>query len=881
MKQPAAGGLTAGAPPEPVADGDLGPYRKKRDFKRTPEPAPSEISEARAGFSFVVQKHAARRLHYDFRLELNGVLKSWAVTKGPSFDPADKRLAVHVEDHPLEYGSFEGVIPKGQYGGGTVMVWDRGHWEPEGDPEKGYAKGKLSFHLSGERLKGRWTLARMGGRAAREEGYKNWLLIKSSDEWARPGEGDLLVQDENARSVASQRTMAEIAQAADRVWTSEGEVAPSEVSRRAGSAAPRKPPTWPFDPASLGTPAPELPEFVPPELATLVDKPPTGEDWVHEIKFDGYRTQCRLESGRAWMRTRTGLDWTERFRPIADAAARLPVGGAILDGEIVALEPSGVPSFALLQETLKTGPLDTLVYYVFDLLFLEGRDLRGAPLEQRKSMLAALIGGGEGPIHFSDHQLGSGPPFFESACRMALEGVVSKRLSSPYRSGRTREWLKSKCIERQEFVIGGFTKPTTKVRGIGALSLGYYDNDGKLIYVGRVGTGFSEQTSRELREQLEGMRAEKPPFATLPAEAKRDAIWVEPRLVCEVEYRSWTHDGRLRHASFQGLREDRSAETVTLERKDSSGGDKKQEESARRRAAILENTRLTHPDRVLYPEQGLTKRGLAEYYVEVAHWMLPHVAGRPLSLVRCPSGQGKECFYQKHISKGLPENLREVMIEESEGEEPYPVLDGVEGLLALVQMNVLEIHPWGSRADDVERPDRLIFDLDPDPSVGWPRVVEAGFEIRDRLAAMKLTSFVKTTGGKGLHVVVPITPRQEWPEVKAFCEAVATAAARDSPDRYTTNMAKAARPGKIFLDYLRNGRGATAIAAYSPRARPGAPVATPLAWEELGPSLGSDHYTVATLPRRLKALARDPWADIGKLRQSITGTQPKAAKRGK
>ena len=620
---------------------------------------------------------------------------------------------------------------------------------------------------------------------------------------------------------------------------------------------------------------------MPPELATLVDKPPTGEDWVHEIKFDGYRTQCRLESGRAWMRTRTGLDWTERFRPIADAAARLPVGGAILDGEIVALEPSGVPSFALLQETLKTGPLDTLVYYVFDLLFLEGRDLRGAPLEQRKSMLEALIGGGEGPIHFSDHQLGSGPPFFESACRMALEGVVSKRLSSPYRSGRTREWLKSKCIERQEFVIGGFTKPTTKVRGIGALSLGYYDSDGKLIYVGRVGTGFSEQTSRELREQLEGMRAEKPPFATLPAEAKRDAIWVEPRLVCEVEYRSWTHDGRLRHASFQGLREDRSAETVTLERRDSSGGDKKQEESVRRRAAILENTRLTHPDRVLYPEQGLTKRGLAEYYVEVADWMLPHVAGRPLSLVRCPSGQGKECFYQKHIGKGLPEGLREVMIEESEGEEPYPVLDGVEGLLALVQMNVLEIHPWGSRADDVERPDRLIFDLDPDPSVGWPRVVEAGFEIRDRLAAMKLTSFVKTTGGKGLHVVVPITPRQEWPEVKAFCEAVATAAARDSPDRYTTNMAKAARPGKIFLDYLRNGRGATAIAAYSPRARPGAPVATPLAWEELGPSLGSDHYTVATLPRRLKALARDPWADIGKLRQSITGKQPKAAKRGK
>ncbi|MGZ8351275.1 MAG: DNA ligase D, partial [Allosphingosinicella sp.] len=758
MKQPAAGGATTGITPESSVNGDLEPYRKKRDFKRTPEPAPSEVPETHEGLSFVVQKHAARRLHYDFRLELNGVLKSWAVTKGPSFDPADKRLAVHVEDHPLEYGSFEGVIPKGQYGGGTVMIWDRGRWEPEGDPEKAYAKGKLSFRLFGERLNGRWTLARMGGRAAREEGFKNWLLLKSSDEAAQPGEGDLLVDDDDARSIASQRTMAEIATAADRVWTSKGEVPPSELSEQTGSSAARKRPAWPFDLASLGTPAPELPEFVPPEFATLVERPPAGEDWAHEIKFDGYRTQCRIENGRAWMRTRTGLDWTERFRPIADAAARLPVGGAILDGEIVALEPSGVPSFALLQETLKAGPLDPLVYYAFDLLFLESRDLRGVPLEQRKGMLQGLIGDAEGHVRFSDHQLGSGPPFFESACRMALEGVVSKRLSAPYRSGRTREWLKSKCVERQEFVIGGFTKPTTKVRGIGALLLGYYDDEGKLIYVGRVGTGFSEQTSRELREQLDGILAGRWPFAAVPAEAKRDAIWVQPRLVCEVEYRSWTHDGRLRHASFQGLREDRSAETVTLERSDS--GDGKPERAMDGRATILENARLTHPDRVLYPQQGLTKRGLAEYYVEVADWMLPHVAGRPLSLVRCPSGQGKECFYQKHMGKGLPESLREVVIKESEGEEPYPVLDGVEGLLALVQMNVLEVHPWGSRADDVERPDRLIFDLDPD-LVGWARVVEAGFEIRDRLAAMKLTSFVKTTGGKGLHVVVPITPRQE------------------------------------------------------------------------------------------------------------------------
>ncbi len=674
--------------------------------------------------------------------------------------------------------------------------------------------------------------------------------------------------------------MTEIAQAADRVWTSEGEASSSEAPRQSGSAPNRERPDWPIDPGSLGTPASELPEFVAPELATLVDKPPAGDDWLHEIKFDGYRMQARIEDGRASMRTRTGLDWTERFRHIADAAARLPVRGAILDGEIVALQPSGIPSFALLQETLKNGPTDRLVYYVFDLLFLEGRDLRGAGLQQRKSLLEALVGDAEGTIRYSDHQIGSGPPFFENACRMALEGVVSKRMSAPYKSGRTHEWLKSKCVERQEFVIGGFTKPTTKVRGVGALLLGYYDDEGELIYVGRVGTGFSEATSRALREQLDGMIMDQQPFAAIPAAAKRDVIWVEPRLVCEVEYRSWTHDGRLRHASFQGLREDKPAQSVHLERANGAS-DRAGKTGGDRRAAVLDSVRLTHPDRVLYPQQGLTKRGLAEYYVEVADWMLPHVAGRPLSLVRCPSGQDKDCFYQKHITKGLPDGLREVMIKENEGEEPYPVLDGVEGLLALVQMNVLEIHPWGSRADDVERPDRLIFDLDPDPSVGWPQVIEAGLEMRERLSALKLRSFVKTTGGKGLHVVVPIAPRLEWPEVKAFCEGVATAAVRDSPERYTTNMAKAARPGKIFLDYLRNGRGATAIAAYSPRARPGAPVATPLAWEELSPAIASDHFTVATLPRRLKALARDPWAEMGKLRQSISGKSPSRARGSK
>ena len=874
---------TAEAPPPGQAAetdaGGLERYRSKRDFRKTAEPAPGEVKQAAPGFSFVVQKHAARRLHYDFRLELDGVLKSWAVTKGPSLDPADKRLAVHVEDHPLEYGGFEGIIPRGEYGGGTVMIWDRGRWEPEGDPHRGYEEGKLSFRLFGKRLKGRWTLVRMGGRAAREGPNENWLLIKSADAAARPGEGDRLVEID-ARSVLSRRTMRQIAQAADRVWQSNKADDPPPGQASAKKAAP---PEWPYGPATLGSAAADMPEFVAPALASLASKPPAGDRWCHEIKFDGYRMQCRIEDGSTALRTRTGLDWTDRFRRIADAATRLPAGRAMLDGEVVALLPSGASSFSRLQEALKNGQADDIVYFVFDLLFLDGRDLRGESLERRKAMLRALIGEEESVIRYSDHQVSNGPPLFESACRMGLEGIVSKRLAAPYPLGRTRDWLKSKCVERQEFVIGGFTKPTTRTRGVGALLVGYYDGgratqggEQGLVYVGRVGTGFTEATSRELRDRLDPLRAEGPPFAQIAPAEWRDAIWVEPRVVCEVDYRGWTSDRRLRHASFQGVREDKPAETVRLE----AAADPSRDEPAHTAAdAALDEARLTHPDRVLYPEQGLTKRGLAEYYAQVARWMLPHVANRPLSLVRCPSGHHKECFYQKHIGNGLPDGLREVMIAESKGEEPYAVLDDLSGLLALVQMSVLEIHPWGSRADDVEHPDRIIFDLDPDPAVPWARVVSAGFEMRERLMALGLVSFVKTTGGKGLHVVAPVIPRAEWPEVKAFCEEVAKAAVRDSPDRYTANMAKAARTGKIFIDYLRNGRGATAVAAYSPRARAGTPVATPLAWEELSEAITSDHFTVESVPRRLDALESDPWEGMVDVQQAlpdrVAGTRPR------
>ena len=555
-------------------------------------------------------------------------------------------------------------------------------------------------------------------------------------------------------------------------------------------------------------------------------------------------------------------------RPLAEAAARLPVGEAILDGEVVALLPSGVSSFPLLQEALKSRFDRRPDYYVFDLLRVDGRDLRPVATEQRKELLAALVATvPDGPIRYSDHHVASGPSFFDSACRMALEGVVSKRRSAPYRSGRSRDWLKSKCIERDEFVIGGFTKPTTKVRGVGALLLGVYDK-GKLRYVGRVGTGFSESTSRELRDQLEALAVPQSPFVEVPAEARRGVTWVSPDLVCEVEYRSWTQDGRLRHASFQGLREDKPADQVELEERPRPG---KAAPAGDDGSSILDEVRLSHPDRVLYPQQGLTKRGLAEYYVDIADWILPHLAGRPLSLVRCPGGADKECFYQKHIGAAVAPGLRQVMIEENKGPEAYVVVDDLRGLLDLVQMNVLEIDPWGSRADDVERPDRIIFDLDPDAAVPWLRVVDAAREMRQRLADEGLVSFVKTTGGKGLHVVVPILPEQEWPAVNAFCADFAKAAVHDAPERYTANLAKAARGGKIFIDYLRNGRGATAIAAYSPRAKPNAPVATPLAWEELSAALTSDHFTVETLPRRLDALAEDPWRSMAEAQQSIAG----------
>ncbi len=822
----------------------LDAYRAKRDFSKTPEPAGKQ-RKTKAGNAYVIQKHAARRLHYDFRLELNGVLKSWAVPEGPSLVPGKKRLAVHVEDHPLEYGDFEGVIPEGEYGAGTVMVWDRGTWTPEFDPEFGYRKGHLKFQLNGEKLKGAWHLVRMA-RKPREK-QEAWLLFKSDDEAARPAEAPDILED-MPRSAATGRDIDEIAREQDRVWS----------SKQGGELKQKKQRRKPvLDPAALPKAKPgPLPRFVEPSLPSTVEKAPSGADWVHEIKYDGYRVQIRIETGRVALLTRTGLDWTERFPAIAKAVISLPVKSALIDAEIVVQTEAGVASFTALVDALKTGKGD-LVLYAFDLLHLDGFDLRETPLKDRKGALAKIVAakGEDGRIRFSDHLPGDGDTIFRHASRLGLEGIVSKKLSAPYRSGRVTTWVKLKSTDRRPFVVAGFVPSTVAKNAIGALVLAEYV-DGKLVPSGHVGSGFSAAVARELWEKLDPLRAKTAPIKDETAVAK-GAKWVEPVLVAEIEFRSRTGGDIIRHATFRELAE--AADPTKVVR------DAPTSKQAVKEAAPL--VRLTNPGRLLWPEQGITKQGLADFYTEIADWILPHITGRPLSLVRCPDGVDKQCFFQKHRWAGLGKAARDVPV--SNEKEPALAIDDLAGLLEFVQASVLEIHPWGSRADRPELPDRATIDLDPGDDVPWDQVIEAALEIRRRLSDLGLQSFVKTTGGKGLHVVFPLTPKADWDTVKAFTQSLAERMAADRPDRYTANMAKRERHGRIYLDYVRNGMGATAVAAYSTRARPGAAVSTPLAWDELGPAIRASHFTVENLPKRLAVLDRDPWEGILSLRQEL------------
>lgn len=826
-------------------------YRKKRNFKATSEPKGK--AARKSGNSFVIQKHDARRLHYDFRLELDGALKSWAVTKGPSLDPSEKRLAVHVEDHPLEYGNFEGTIPKGEYGGGTVIVWDRGTWTPLKDARKSYAKGHLEFELHGAKLTGRWHLVRMARK--RGEKRENWLLIKSDDVAARSGKGASIL-DQRPESVLTGREIRDVA-GEEPGWSSKTGRIKKKGKRRSKSPAEssRSPASAPPDVSRVkGVKQAALPDFIEPMLATLATSPPGGKRWIHEIKFDGYRLQARVEAGRVKLLTRSNLDWTKRFgRVIAKALADLPAGTVLLDGELVVESGNGASDFSALQADLSEGRSDRFVFYVFDLLHLDGWDLTFVPLIERKRVLRELIGGERGVLRYSDHFDENGELILRHACRLSLEGVVSKLAHAPYRPGRGKNWLKSKCSARQEFVIAGYVPSTISRKAIGSLVLGVFEN-GALQHVGRVGTGFTAKVAEDIFKQLERVRSSSSPFQKrLSSDQARQVRYVRPELVAEVEFRAWTTDGHLRHASFRGIREDKPAHEIVREPA------KAMAKSPRPQRRTV---KLTHPDRIYWPDQGITKEGLADYYAEIWKHVAPYVVGRPLALLRCPSGIGGEQFFQKHAWKGLNPNIKLVKDRTDSDEEPLISIDDFDGLMGLVQSAVLEIHPWGSTVADWERPDTIIMDLDPGEGVTWDEVITAALETRERLKSAGLGSFVKTSGGKGLHVVAPLKPKAQWPAVKTFTKSIADAMASDTPDRFVSTINKSKRRGKILIDYLRNQRGATAVAAYSTRARPGAAVSTPLSWSELSPAIGPAYFTVENLPTRLTSLKADPWEDF-------------------
>ncbi len=855
-----------------MAADQLSTYRAKRDFTKTAEPSGRKGARKAGGYRYLIQKHDATRLHFDFRLELDGVLLSWAVTRGPSLDPKDKRLAVHVEDHPLDYGDFEGTIPKGEYGGGTVMLWDEGTWEPVGDPADGMRKGDFKFILHGERLKGKWVLVRMKPRRGERSKHENWLLIKERDEYATEEKKPII--ERALTSVRSGRTMEQIA-GGNVEWLKSG----FHIKREADDPANNKgKPAKQSDKSAKGRPqkSGKPPAFVAPQLCTLVDAPTPGDDWMHEIKYDGYRAVAAVGGGKVVVYTRKGLDWTDRFRPLVRPLADLPCESALLDGEVAITDAAGHTRFGALQDALAEGG-SGIHYYLFDLLHLDGKDLRRLPLVERKAKLAELLRDqpATGPLFYSDHVVGEGAEFFKRAAELKLEGIVSKQASSPYRSGRTKAWLKIKTEMGQEFIIIGWRPSDVAKRPFSSLLLAVREGE-RLTYAGRVGSGFGEPELKALWPELKKRAVKTAPVDNVPRDIRRDAHFVKPELVADIAFRGWTDDNVVRQASYKGLRQDKRAAEVIAEipKEVEDVAPKKDPKSARKSGAgliaidsdrdhgtiIVEGVRVTHPDRVLFPGQAITKRALVEYYVAVADRILPHVRERPISLVRCPDGAGGDCFFQKHASSGFPKALKQVRIREVSGSDQYLYIEDAAGLVAAVQMGVLELHVWGSHIQNLDQPDRIVFDFDPDEGLDFALVKEAAREMRDRLKAIGLESFAMATGGKGLHVVVPLKPRHGWDDVKGFAEAMSRTLVADSPDRYLADMSKAKRKGKIFVDYLRNGRGATAIAPFSTRVRKGAPVAWPVAWSALGRLPSAHPVSVADAVTTLKKQKADPWA---------------------
>lgn len=807
-----------------AAKNDLAPYNAKRDFARTREP--KGVIARTGGNSFVVQKHDATRLHWDFRLEVGGVLKSWAVTKGPSADPADRRLAVRTEDHPLSYGDFEGTIPKGEYGGGTVMLWDRGTWEPvKGKSAADIDDGHLHFILHGERMKGEWLLVRMKGRPG--EKHENWLLRKVADKEA--GASDALV-DRALTSVLTGRSMAQIAadkSAAQSLKGSRGKAFADKMQIAREHNAELTP--------KRRTRSGGLPAFAKPQLATLVDSVPTGNDWLHEIKFDGYRALVSMAGGKVKVHTRTGLDWTDKFGPLVEALAALDLPPALIDGEIVALGPDGNPRFSALQAVLKRGhgsqEDDTpLSFFAFDLLSLDGMDLRPLGNIERKERLEALLHDAGPPIHVADHVIGAGETLYSQLCEAGQEGIISKRADAPYRGARTRNWVKVKCTRRQEFVLIGWTTSSAKGRPFRSLLLAQHEG-GKLVYKGKVGTGFDADSMAAVADAMARLATDRA-ATEVPREEARGARWIAPKLVAEVAFAEFTGDGRVRHGSFLGLRSDKKAKEVKPE---------KPLPAPPPQSAV----QISNRDRVIFPESGQTKGELADYYARITPLMLPFAANRPISLVRCPQGRAKKCFFQKHDSGTFGEQVHHVPIpEKNGGAEDYLYIDDADGLLACVQMGTIEFHGWAARVDAVERPDRMIFDLDPDEGLDFGDVISASQHIRARLEEIGLISFPMLSGGKGVHIVVPLTPGHDWETHTDFASRFARALSAAEPDRFVATMSKAKRKGRIFIDWLRNQRGSTAVLPYSARARAGAPVAVPILWEEMERLEGAHPFSI-------------------------------------
>lgn len=830
-------------------------YNKKRNFKKTSEPK-GKISY-KYKHLFIIQKHAASHLHYDFRLELNGVLLSWAVPKGPCLDPTVKRLAVHVEDHPVEYGHFEGIIPEGEYGAGTVMLWDKGKWIPEdSNPIAAYHKGHLRFLLDAKKLKGRWSLIRL-----KKEDDKSWFLIKSKDEYAQPlSNYDITIEEPN--SVLTNYTIEEIAAHYDNIWTKKGSVKAKKTKQSASKTKST------ITQIKINLPASAIPSTIYPQLATLVDEAPTGNEWLHELKFDGYRILAFKENTNVRLMSRNNKDWTAYFYNVVKAIKALPIKNAIFDGEVVILDKEHRSNFQLLQNAIGSKEQKPFVYYTFDLLYFDKYNLMTLPLIERKNILHQLVSSENAVARYSDHIIGSGPAVFKKSCEMGLEGIVSKKMNSFYEEKRSKTWLKTKCLQRQEFVIGGYSPPKRSRSYFGSLYLGYFDKNGTLKFCGNVGTGFNNASLKSIFAELQKNKTASNPFNINPP-GVNSAVWVKPKLVAEVEFSDWTSEGILRHPSFKGLRSDKPAASITREMKTQIKKIKPAKKPQLTAEKIDLPFKLTNPNKILYSESKITKLDIALYYDQIQEWILPYIVNRPLTLVRCPDSY-KECFYQKHINKSMPKSIHGISIKEKEGKaEKCIYIKDREGLMALVQMSTLEIHPWGSRIEMIEFPDVITIDLDPAPDIPWKKVVSAAKLIKEQLNSYQLKSFVKTTGGKGLHVVIPIKPEYNWKAVKNFAHVFVKFLVEQYPDEYVSEMSKIKRKGKIFVDYLRNQKGATAISAYSTRARPDAPVSVPLAWDELTNKKEETTFTIATLPSRLKNLKQDPWRDFFRIKQSL------------